>query len=305
MSELCVQCPRACGVDRSVQTGFCGASDNIRVARAALHPWEEPCISGSMGSGTLFFVGCNLRCIYCQNRQISRGKEEGVAASAEQLEELMLQLQREGASNINLVTPTPYARQLVPILENVRKKLKIPVVYNCGGYESVETLRMLDGLIDVYLPDFKYHSPELSAQYSYAADYAAVATDGLDEMLRQTGAPVMGDDGLLKRGVMVRHLVLPGCREDSIKILKHLKERYGNQAFLFSLMSQYTPSFADETAPRVLHRRVSSFEYEKVLEVAVGLGFEGYLQQRSSASCDYTPDFREEGRESVVSRLSN
>ena len=238
---------------------LCGADEEIRIARAALHAWEEPCISGSAGSGTVFFVGCNLRCIYCQNRRISRDKALGVAVSAQQMEELMLRLQSEGAANINLVTPTPYARQLIPILKSVQKKLRIPIVYNCGGYESVETLRMLDGLIDVYLPDFKYHSSHLSAQYSFASDYAAAATEALDEMLRQTGAPVMGEDGLLKRGVLVRHLVLPGCREDSAKILEYLKERYGNRAFLLSLMSQYTPTFADQDAPRALHRRVTSF----------------------------------------------
>ena len=303
MENGCMQCPRKCGVDRGVAVGFCGAGDEIRLARAALHLWEEPCISGANGSGTLFFVGCNLRCVYCQNRQISRCGEVGVAVSDEQLENMMLQLQDEGAANINLVTPTPYAVRLASILKRVREKLQIPVVYNCGGYESAETLRMLDGLVDVYLPDFKYFSPQLAEQYSYAADYAAVATEAMDEMLRQTGAPVMGQDGLMKRGVMVRHLVLPGCREDSVKILKYLQERYGNQAFLLSLMSQYTPAFADGDAPKNLRRRVTTFEYERVLEAADRLGFEGYLQSRSSAVSDYTPDFEGEGVRTVKGRL--
>ena len=303
MKNGCMQCPRKCGMDRSVAVGFCGAGDEIRLARAALHLWEEPCISGANGSGTLFFVGCNLRCVYCQNRQISRCGEVGVVVSDEQLEGLMLQLQDEGAANINLVTPTPYARQLAPILKRVREKLHIPIVYNCGGYESVEILQMLDGLVDVYLPDFKYFSPQLAEAYSSASDYAAVATEALDEMLRQTGSPVMGRDGLMKRGVMVRHLVLPGCREDSVKILEYLQKRYGNQAFLLSLMSQYTPAFADDGAPKNLRRRVTSFEYDRVLEAAVRLGFEGYLQSRSSAVSDYTPDFEGEGIDSVRNRL--
>ena len=303
MENGCMQCPRKCGVDRRDGVGFCGASDEIRLARAALHPWEEPCISGTNGSGTLFFVGCNLRCVYCQNRRISRCGEVGVVVSDGQLEDMMLQLQSEGAANINLVTPTPYARQLAPILRRVREKLQIPVVYNCGGYESVETLRMLDGLVDVYLPDFKYVSPQLAEQYSSAADYVRVATEALDEMLRQTGAPMMGQDGLMKRGVMVRHLVLPGCREDSVNVLEFLQERYGNQSFLLSLMSQYTPAFADGDTPKNLHRRVTSFEYDRVLETAVRLGFEGYLQSRSSAVSDYTPDFDGEGMRSVLQRL--
>ena len=303
MENGCMQCPRKCGVDRRDGVGFCGASDEIRLARAALHPWEEPCISGANGSGTLFFVGCNLRCVYCQNRRISRCGEVGVGVSDGQLEDIMLQLQDEGAANINLVTPTPYAVRLALILKRVREKLHIPIVYNCGGYESVETLQMLDGLVDVYLPDFKYFSPQLAETYSSASDYAAVATEALDEMLRQTGAPVMGQDGLMKRGVMVRHLVLPGCREDSIRILIFLKERYGNQKFLLSLMSQYTPAFADGDAPKNLRRRVTSFEYDQVLDVADRLGFEGYLQSRGSAVSDYTPDFEGEGVRSVIGRI--
>ncbi len=298
---VCKQCPRACGTDRSHGVGFCGADDRIRLARAAIHPWEEPCISGERGSGTVFFVGCNLRCVYCQNRVISRHGGAGTAVTEEELESVMLSLQSEGAANINLVTPTPYAMQLVPILRSVRPKLRIPVVYNCGGYESVETLRALDGLVDIYLPDFKYYSSHLSELYSDASDYSAVALDALAEMLRQTGAPVMGEDGLLKRGVLVRHLVLPGCREDSVSVLELLKERFGDRAFLLSLMSQYTPSFCDGAAPKNLRRRVTSFEYQRVLEAVERLGFEGYLQERGSAVRDYTPDFERD--ETVAEKL--
>ncbi len=288
---ICTQCPRKCGVDRSLTAGFCGADDRIRLARAALHPWEEPCISGENGSGTIFFVGCNLRCVYCQNRRISRQGDAGTAVTPEELGSVMLALQREGAANINLVTPTPYAMQLIPVLRSIRPRLRIPVVYNCGGYESVDTLRAMEGLIDVYLPDFKYDSAQLSRLYSGVSDYSSVALDALDEMLRQTGAPVLGEDGLMKKGVLVRHLVLPGCREDSVNVLELLKARFGNQNFLLSLMSQYTPSFSDDSVPKNLRRRVTSFEYGCVLETAERLGFEGYLQERSSAVKDYTPDF--------------
>ena len=217
----------------------------------------------------------------------------------------MLGLQEAGAANINLVTPTPYALQLIPVLKRVREKLHIPVVYNCGGYESVETLRALDGLIDVYLPDFKYASVQLAGQYSSAPDYPSIALDALEEMLRQTGKPLMGDDGLLKRGVIVRHLVLPACRQNSMDALRILKERFGNQCFLLSLMSQYTPTFADETAPSNLRRRVTTFEYDLVLALAEDLGFDGYLQKRSSAMSDYTPDFDREGVQSVKSLTKN
>lgn len=290
-----MQCPRRCGADRNGEYGFCGAPWEFRIARAALHPWEEPCISGKNGSGTVFFTGCNLRCIYCQNREISCGGEIGRTVSASELERIMLRLQDEGAENINLVTPTPYALQLIPVLRSVREKLQIPIVYNCGGYESVETLRALDGLIDVYLPDCKYHSPELSAAYSSASDYFTAATTALAEMLRQTGAPVTDENGMLRRGVLVRHLVLPGCRHDSIQLLTALHERFGSRSFLLSLMSQYTPDFASADAPKNLHRRVTAFEYDRVLETVERLGFDGYLQKRTSATADYTPAFRESG----------
>lgn len=204
----------------------------------------------------------------------------------------MLRLQDEGAENVNLVTPTPYALQLIPVLQSIRKKLRIPIVYNCGGYESVETLRALDGLIDVYLPDCKYYSTELSSAYSFAPDYFSVVSDALSEMLRQTGTPVIDANGMLRRGVLVRHLVLPGCRKDSVALLTALHERFGNDSFLLSLMSQYTPDFASSDAPKNLHRRVTAFEYDRVLEAVERLGFNGYLQKRTSATADYTPDFR-------------
>jgi len=293
MQELCQQCPRGCGVDRDGGVGFCGVPNRFVVSRAALHAWEEPILSGKKGSGTLFFSGCNLRCVFCQNRDIShaaKGKEIG----AGELERLMLRLQEDGAHNINLVTPTHYARQLVSVLERVKPRLSIPVVYNCGGYESVESLRALDGLVDIWLPDVKYYSSEISLRYSAAKDYYSVATDALAEMLRQCPRAEYGADGMLRRGVMVRHLVLPGCRNDSIRLLEQLADRFGADAFLLSLMSQYTPQFAKESPYRELHRAVTTFEYRSVADAAVRLGFQGFFQSKDSASAAYTPDFSEE-----------
>ena len=291
MEHNCMQCPRACGVDRAAgQLGYCGVPWEFSVARAALHQWEEPSISGNRGSGTVFFSGCNLRCVFCQNHEVSH-HALGQTVNAERLIELMLRLRDEGAHNINLVTPTPYARQLVDVLRAVRPKLGIPVVYNCGGYESVETLRLLDGLVDVYLPDFKYADAALSSAYSGAEDYFEIALAALSEMLRQVGPPRFDADGMLLGGVIVRHLVLPSHRKDSIAVLHALAERFGSDAFLLSLMSQYTPDFAMECPYSALHRRVTSFEYDTVLRTVEELGFAGYFQARSSASASFTPDF--------------
>ena len=289
----CNQCPRACNVDRESAIGFCGVPWTFRVARAALHQWEEPQISGARGSGTIFFSGCNLRCVYCQNRAISRGAE-GRELDGDALLDVMLRLEAAGAHNINLVTPTQYAMSLVPVLKRAKSKLHVPIVYNCGGYESLESLRALEGLIDVYLPDFKYCSTELSLRYSGAADYFEVAVAALGEMLRQTGAPQFDGEGMLTRGTVVRHLVLPGGRKDSIEVLRRLRGRFGTDAFLLSLMSQYTPAFAMDTPYPVLHRRVTAFEYDSVVDVARELGFVGNIQSRQSADACYTPDFLED-----------
>ena len=291
MKQSCVQCPRKCGADRESGVGFCGVPWGFRIARVALHAWEEPSISGTRGSGTVFFSGCNLRCVFCQNREISReclGKE----VDADRLADLMLRLRDEGAHNINLVTPTPYALQLIPVLKKVRPQLGIPVVYNCGGYESPETLKALEGLIDIWLPDVKYFSASLAKKYSAAENYFEVACAALTEMLRQSGKPQLDENGMLLRGTVVRHLVLPRGRADSVALLEALAKQFGTDAFLLSLMSQYTPQFADASFPE-LCRRVTTFEYESVLNTAISLGFGGYLQSRSSANADYTPDFGE------------
>lgn len=288
--SACTLCPRMCKADREKEPGFCGAGARVKLARAALHMWEEPCISGSRGSGTVFFSGCPLKCCFCQNYRISRdgvGKE----ISTERLAQIFCELQSKGAHNINLVTPTQYIFQILEALE--KAKAEIPVLYNSSGYERVETLRMLGGKIDIYLPDLKYHSSELSARYSAAPDYFETASKALDEMYEQVGNPVFNADGLLIRGMMVRHLVMPGARKDSMAVVAHIAKRYGKNVLL-SLMSQYTP-VALETRFGELNRKVTSFEYDSVLEYAAGLGLEGFSQQRGSATSDYTPPFDLEG----------
>lgn len=287
----CYLCPRRCGADRSGgERGVCGVPSEFTVSRIALHPWEEPPISGTRGSGTVFFAGCNLRCVFCQNRTISR---EGVGSviSEEDLIRRMLILQDEGAHNINLVTPTHYTAALAELLEKIKPRLHIPVVWNSGGYESVEALRRLEGLVDVYLPDFKYMSPELAAAYSAAPDYPAVATEAVREMYRQTGPVALDGDGLARKGVMIRHLVLPGCRKDSIAVLRHLASILPVTDVRVSVMRQYTPDFAMDCPHKNLHRRLTEFEYDSVLTVADELGIVGYRQGKNAAQRAYTPDF--------------
>ncbi len=293
MEPSCRQCPRSCNTVRNAETvGFCGVPDTFRVARIARHHWEEPSVSGTRGSGTVFFSGCNLRCVFCQNRELSHDSL-GTQMSDGELEDAILRLQDEGAHNINLVTPTHYADRLSKLLQNIKPKLHIPVLYNSGGYESVEMLKRLEGLVDIYLPDFKYLDAERARAYSKAADYPTVALTALKEMLRQVGACKFDEDGLLLRGVVVRHLVLPGGRKDSIALLRMLAQTFGSDAFLLSLMSQYTPDFAKDAPFPELHRRVTAFEYDSVLREAEKLGFDGYFQARSSATSAFTPDFHE------------
>ena len=288
----CLLCPRRCGVDRAAgQLGVCGMPDGFRVARIAPHLWEEPPISGTRGSGTVFFSGCNLRCVFCQNREISR---EGVGEpiSEEMLTDRILTLQEQGVHNINLVTPTHYAPQIITALGRIRKQLYVPVIYNCGGYESVETIDALDGLVDIYMPDLKYYSSKISGEYSGASDYFEVAKAALIRMQQQVGKPVIDEHGMMSRGLLVRHLVLPGCRKDSIAVLEQLSKMFATDEFLFSLMSQYTPDFVPEECPHDnLRRRITSLEYESVVNQMHKLGFEGFVQQRTSATAAYTPIF--------------
>ncbi len=291
----CYLCPRECGAERQTgEIGFCGVTDEYYVAKAMLHVWEEPCISGERGAGTVFFSGCNLHCVYCQNRDIS-GAAAGKKMSDTELTDAIFKLIDDGAECIEFVTPTHYTYTLARLLTAIKPRLTVPVIWNSGGYEKAETLKLLDGLVDIYLPDFKYFDGEIAKNYSSAPDYREIATKALTEMIRQVGKPVFDDAGIMKKGVIVRHLVLPSHRKDSIDILRMLSERFGVDSFRLSLMSQYTPDFYTESeCPgdfKCLRRRVTDFEYQSVAKIAEELGFEGYFQASSSATRKYTPDF--------------
>ncbi len=295
-TERCTLCPRRCGADRKVRPGFCGAGNTIRLARAMPHFWEEPCISGSRGSGALFFSGCTLGCVYCQNREISH-ERFGADISAERFIQICFELKEKGVHNLNLVTPDSYIELIAPLLRAVKSELALPVAVNCGGYLSDRQIELLEGIADIYLPDFKYADGELARKLSGAADYPAVAEAAIVRMAAQTGKPVFNSDGLLLRGTVVRHLVLPGCRKNSLAVLERLSARFGRDEIQVSLMAQYTPpdeKRLPETAP-FLRRRLTAFEYESVAEKLAETGFDGYLQARESAKSDYTPSFKLEG----------
>lgn len=286
----CNICPRECKVDRkSGQIGFCLCDDKIKIAKIMLHRWEEPVISGINGSGAIFFSGCPLKCVFCQNQDISR-ELKGENVTEKELANVMLELQEKGAHNINFVTPTHFAEQIITALDIAKPKLKIPVVYNTSGYEKVETLQKLNGYVDVYLPDFKYYSSELSGKYSKAPDYFEVASKALAEMYRQVGKFTLDENGIMQNGMIIRHLVLPSCRKDSIRVLEELSKIVPVSDIKLSLMSQYTPDFAPKEYPKLL-RRVTTFEYNSVLEKALELGFDGFFQEKDSATKKYTPEF--------------
>jgi putative pyruvate formate lyase activating enzyme len=293
--SLCNVCPRKCNIDRKSTQGFCREGNIMRVSRIAPHFYEEPPISHTNGSGTVFFSGCNLRCVFCQNKNISQGERIGKEYSQAELIDAIIELQESGVHNINLVTPTHFALQIANMLEEMKKRslLHVPVIYNSSGYESIETLKTLDGLVDIYMPDLKYFSSELSQKYSLAPDYLEVASSAIVEMLRQRGKYQYSkaDSNLLSSGVIVRHLVLPSHRKDSIDALTHLAALIDPSDVLISLMSQYTPDFALDTPYPELHRRITSFEYNSVCSAAISLGFDGFMQARTSASTIYTPDF--------------
>ena len=286
----CILCPRQCGVDRTERTGYCGSGSLPKVARAAKHHWEEPCISGTEGSGTVFFSGCTLGCVFCQNREISRGGT-GREVTVEHLADIFKRLEGQGVHNLNLVTPTHFTPQILQALELANPT--VPVVMNCGGYERVETLRQWEGKVQVYLPDLKYFSPELSAKYSAAPDYFAVASKAIMEMHRQQ-PQLVWEGELLKSGLIIRHLVLPGCMKDSLQILDFLDNHLPKDSFLLSLMSQYTPTENCKQFPEI-NRRVTTYEYRKVADRAAELGFSGFAQDRRSAKEEYTPPFNLEG----------
>jgi putative pyruvate formate lyase activating enzyme len=297
----CALCPRRCGADRAAgRTGFCGAGGTLKAARAALHFWEEPCISGTRGSGTVFFSGCTLKCCYCQNYNIS-AEGFGKELTVEQLAAVFLDLQRQGAHNINLVTPGQWRPWIIAALDLARAQgLSLPIVCNTGGYETVESIEAWRGSIDVWLADLKYVSSALSQQLSAAPDYFAVAKAAIEAMLAQAGRPQFDENGLLRRGVIVRHLALPGHTEDSFAVLEQLAA-WNNAdpgCFLPSLMSQYTPFY--KAAEHGIGRRITSYEYRRVVDRAMDLGLTtGYMQQKSSAKEEYTPSFDLTGLESL------
>ncbi len=301
--EHCTLCPRRCGTDRTQGVGVCGMPATLLISRAAPHMWEEPAISGKHGSGTIFFTGCNLRCIFCQNRVISH-EGLGRAVTEEELCAVMLDLQVQGVHNINLVTPTHYSDILARVLTKVKPRLQIPVVWNSSGYESPETLRMLEGLVDIYLPDCKYASTELAARYSAAPDYPERATEALLEMYRQVGPIRYDGHGIALRGLIVRHLVLPGHRSDSMAVLAHLSEILPRKEIRVSVMRQYTPDFAMDCAYKNLHRRLTDFEYDSVLAEASRLGFSGYCQGKDAADRAFTPDFEAEFRKALDTKAA-
>lgn len=280
----CKLCPRACGVDRTKgETGFCGGSDQALVAKAMLHKWEEPALAGSGGSGAIFFGGCTLGCKYCQNRAIS-GRPVGTPVDSAQLRAMMEELIAQGAENIDLVTPTHYLPTILPALE---EKLSVPVVYNCGGYERVETLRALEGKVDIYLPDLKYADGALAQQLSGAKDYFSVATQAIREMVRQAG-PVQWQGERLVRGVIIRHLILPGCVDNSLKVLDWIGENFPSGQVLVSLMRQYTPMGG---LPAPFDRKVSDEEYDAVLSWMYLNDLEGFTQEADSATQSFIPEF--------------
>ncbi|MEE0809456.1 radical SAM protein [Blautia sp.] len=290
----CHLCPRNCGINRTISVGFCGCGSTLKAARAALHHWEEPCISGTRGSGAVFFSGCTLKCCFCQNHLISQGTL-GKELSPKRLGEIFLSLQEQGAHNIDLITATQFLPQILPALDFVKHKLHIPVIYNCGGYEKTETLALLKDYIDIYLPDLKYFDSSLSWRYSKAKNYFEIASEAIPYMIEQTGELRYDAQGILQKGVIIRHMVLPGGKEDSIQLLHWIKENLPKGKYLLSLLSQYTPFYKSRDYPEI-NRRITTYEYTKVLDTAISLGLtQGFMQEKSSAKEEYTPPFDLEG----------
>ena len=297
MLESCSLCPRRCGVNRLAgEKGFCGAAgEKIRVARAALHQWEEPCISGERGSGTVFFSYCTLRCGFCQNREI-RGGEAGADITVERLAEIFLEQQARGAHNINLVTPTHYIPQIMIALDMARKEgLTLPVVYNTSGYERAEVLRLLEGYVDIWLPDFKYMDETLGRRFSAVPDYPENALSALCEMYRQSGEPVFDADGMMQKGMIIRHLILPGHMDNSKDAVEALLDRFGNKVW-YSLMNQYTPPSDRKLPWPELERKLTEGEYDEIVGFAEMLGMENaFTQEDGTAEESFIPAFDLEG----------
>ena len=293
-TDNCMLCPRKCNIDRTKKIGLCGMPKDIYCARAALHFWEEPCISGERGSGTVFFTGCPLKCIYCQNIDIAKGSI-GKRISVNRLAEIFIELQNKGAHNINLVTPTHYSDAIIKAVNIAREKgLDIPIVYNTSGYENVEALKTLEGIVDIYLTDIKYMDSSLALKYSNAKNYPDIAKAALDEMMRQTGSPVFDSHGIMKRGVIVRHLLLPNCLENGKAVVKYVYEKYGDLLYI-SLMNQYTPIKHFEKFPE-LNNKVGKEEYDALVDYALSIGVEnGFIQEGDTAEESFIPPFDCEG----------
>lgn len=295
LSDKCELCPRKCGVNRNLdKKGFCGGGKNIKIARAALHFWEEPCISGESGSGTVFFSGCTMRCIFCQNREISRG-ESGKLVSVDRLAEIFIELQQKGANNINLVTPMHFAPQITLALSIARENgLLLPIVWNTGGWELPETVESVKDFADIWLTDFKYFDNSLAEKFSNAKNYFENAAASLKKMVLQTGENIFDDNGIMKRGIIVRHLVLPGHTDDSKNVLRWLWENFGDKIWI-SIMNQYTPLCSDEQYPELM-RTVTDDEYNAVIEYAVELGIENaFVQEGGTVGESFIPPFDLEG----------
>lgn len=293
--DFCTVCPRDCGVNRNKgQMGYCRAGSELLVARAALHMWEEPCISGDKGSGTVFFSGCNMGCVFCQNHEIAKG-QVGKSITVERLSEIFLELKEKGAENINLVTPSHYVPQIIDALRRAKNKgMNLPIVYNSSGYEKVDTIKSLEGLVDVYLPDFKYLDSDAARKYSNCSDYEVHAKASLQEMVRQTGHPVFDSKGMILKGTIVRHLSLPGLLHDSKDILTYLCDTYGREIFI-SIMNQYTPVIPLEKYSE-LNRKVTMEEYDELIMFARLIGIRNaYIQEDETQDESFIPSFNGEG----------
>ena len=295
MVQVCTLCPRNCNVDRTAEKrGYCGESNTLRISRAALHMWEEPCISGSQGSGAVFFSGCNLRCVFCQNFQIANGSI-GKEITVERLSQIFLELQDKKAANINLVTGSHFVPQIIEALRIAKSKgLVLPIVYNTSGYETMENIKRLQGFVDIYLPDMKYCDRMIAKAFSNAPDYFEVAGKAINEMVSQVGTPIFDENGMMKKGVIVRHLILPAHTKDSCSIIQYLHDTYGDNIYL-SIMNQYTPLREIVQYPE-LNRRVTGREYEKVINYTLELGIEhAFIQEGNTAKESFIPAFDYDG----------
>lgn len=288
MLERCTICPHICGIDRAKQAGRCKSTNKIKIALYSTHNFEEPCISGEKGSGTIFFSNCNMNCIYCQNYEISQ-QEKGKEITIEELAEIMLKQQEKGVENINLVTPTSYALHIIEAIKIAKNKgLQIPIVYNTNGYESIETLKLLEGYIDIYLPDLKYYYNELGQKYSNVNNYFEIATKAIQEMYRQVGAPELDENGIMQKGLMIRHLVLPNNIENSKKVLSWIKENIDENVYV-SIMAQYFPTYKAKNVDE-LARKLTKQEYEEIENYLYDLDLEnGYIQELGEHEEEYVP----------------